>query len=766
MRSIMLITAAVVLAQVGFAAAPVTATEDTFDTPYYYTYFDEPRLLGLRTGQVAVFEDTARSLRGGEATMAMKLGTFGIESTALTPVPAKGWSLAAVPTAKDTLAVENWVSSLADAEAADFVSPVLLNEFGHVIVTPTLMVRFDAALSEADAELLLGSVIDGEVLETAYGGVPNSFQVRCQTRNGMDVLNAANLLASLPEVVYAEPDFFWRGAVSLIPNDTYWISLWGLHQSSNIDMDGPEAWDITTGSADIKVVIMDLGIDQSHPDLNQIPGQDFTDRGTVGGGPYNYCDNHGTQVAGCVSAIINNGIGVVGIAPGCKSVSAKIGEADTPCTVYYSGQSSWISDALYWARDNGYRVTNASVGTGVTGTVTTAYNTTRDDGVVHFSSSGNDGVSSIGYPASLTSVNAIGAIRSNGNRASFSNYGTGLAFVAPGQNIYSTDRVGSAGDFSGNYAFGISGTSFASPYAAGVAALLLSVQPALNSDHVELLMATHAMDRGDAGYDTVYGWGLVKAYDAMVEAQTFDPEIEVAIGSLPVDGSFVNVLPVADNQGLGSGVTPMTRIYESGTSILYTATAVFDGRPFKEWRLNGTPQGASVNFSTTLTDDISLTAVYAYALDVYSEPSGATIDITPVTDAAGATTSGATPRSIYFHDGEFVTLTAAAELGIRSFVEWQDGGGATITTNPSHQFSVSADAQYTAIYEITGFQTGDVNCDGAVNFGDIDPFVMAITNPGGYVIEYPDCDSILADCNGDGLVNNGDIDPFVAIIAG
>ena len=59
---------------------------------------------------------------------------------------------------------------------------------------------------------------------------------------------------------------------------------------------------------------------------------------------------------------------------------------------------------------------------------------------------------------------------------------------------------------------------------------------------------------------------------------------------------------------------------------------------------------------------------------------------------------------------------------------------------------------------------GDLNCDGVVNFGDIDPFVLAMTDPAGYASQYPDCDQLLADINGDGGVNFGDIDPFVALL--
>jgi hypothetical protein len=67
---------------------------------------------------------------------------------------------------------------------------------------------------------------------------------------------------------------------------------------------------------------------------------------------------------------------------------------------------------------------------------------------------------------------------------------------------------------------------------------------------------------------------------------------------------------------------------------------------------------------------------------------------------------------------------------------------------------------------VAGFQRGDLNCDGAINTFDIDPFVLALTNPAGYAAAYPNCDRTLADCNCDGVINAFDIDPFVLCLTG
>src|SRR5262249_25449116 len=147
---------------------------------------------------------------------------------------------------------------------------------------------------------------------------------------------------------------------------------------------------------------------------------------------------------------------------------------------------------------------------------------TRETGMVHFAAAGNDATNSIAYPASLPRVNAVAALNEGGGPASFSNHGTGLAFSAPGQDIYTTDRTGAAGYTNSDYVYAY-GTSLASPYAAGVAALVLSVNPSLDPTNIEQIMQHSCVDLGPPGYDTTYGWGLVNAYNAVMLALALPP---------------------------------------------------------------------------------------------------------------------------------------------------------------------------------------------------------------------------------------------------
>lgn len=135
--------------------------------------------------------------------------------------------------------------------------------------------------------------------------------------------------------------------------------------------------------------------------------------------------------------------------------------------------------------------------------------------MVHFAASGNSGSSPVNYPARYASVIAVGAANRNGSRASFSTYGSGLEFLAPGEQIVTADRSGSSGYVGGDYAT-VEGTSFASPYAAGVAALLLSREPNLTPDQVLERMRQSCRDMHTTGYDTVTGWGLLNAHRTLV----------------------------------------------------------------------------------------------------------------------------------------------------------------------------------------------------------------------------------------------------------
>ena len=302
----------------------------------------------------------------------------------------------------------------------------------------------------------------------------------------------------------------------MTPNDPDISYQWGLDTVNAFD-----AWDISQGTREIVVAILDTGIDWEHPDLaanmwtssegyygyNFIDGNNYPmddnihgyDDGEWRPNTYTY---HGTHVAGIVGAVANNAEGMAGLAQ-IRLVAVKVMNESG------EGTDAMVASGIQWAVEEA----NADVivmSLGVDGESTTLRREVNDAsqaGVVMVAASGNEGMSVVSYPAAYGSVIAVGAIDSSERRASFSNYGSGLDVMAPGVSIYSTQ----AGD---GYQY-LSGTSAAAPHVAGVAALMLSVNPALTPEEVGATINSTARDISQTGYDPTTGWGIVNAFDAV-----------------------------------------------------------------------------------------------------------------------------------------------------------------------------------------------------------------------------------------------------------
>lgn len=478
-------------------------------------FFKERQTLTFDSSQIAIFR-TASKPEALRQISTLDWTNQKVQSIA-------GWTTVGVTEeARNPDGIRLNVQAIAATAEAEFVSPVFVgSDGGPVIITPDILVQFKPHVQASDVLVALTVTSGGTVVENGFGKMINAYRVRPATRNGFDVLDAANRLAVRDDVIFAEPDFMFSGRNELIPNDTFFTSEWGVHNTGqsgglvDFDMDGPEAWDVELGDPAIIVVVIDNGVQQNHPDINQVPGNDVTSDPSNSGDPVNACDNHGTPVAGCISAVINNGIGVAGIAPACMSASVRTFISNLSCDGSWSSNASWTVNALTWAQSIGARVTNNSNYYGFTSAaINTKYSDTKNAGIVHFASAGNDSSPTISYPSSLPTVNSIAATRRNGIRASFSNWGNGLDFSAPGESIITTDRTGGSGYVGGDYA-NVNGTSFASPYSAGVAALILSINPSMTALEVEERLQQTCRDMGAAGYDTDFGWGMVNARDAL-----------------------------------------------------------------------------------------------------------------------------------------------------------------------------------------------------------------------------------------------------------
>jgi subtilisin family serine protease len=434
-----------------------------------------------------------------------------------------GWWLVDTPIgAQSEDATFELVDRIASEARVPFVSPVFVGiDGGPVFATRDLLVGFDRSVSSVDAENILSTFAGFTIEQREFGRMERAYKLRSRSHDARDVLAGAHELARRDDVLFAEPDMIFTGRGESIPNDPLFPQCWGLNNvgqsggTFDVDVDAPEAWDRTLGTPWTIIVVIDNGVDLAHPDLwaTMISGTDVTSDGPGPGGPVNSFDNHGTLVAGCAIATNNNGIGLSGIAPGCRAASAR-----TFITVLNDGtwttQSSWTIDSLAFAESIGARVTNNSNVYGFSSlAIDQKYLQTWNAGMVHFACAGN-AAGPVAYPASIPVVNAVGSIQRNGVLSTFSNVGPELDFVAPGEEIVTTDRAGPAGWNAGDYTQS-SGTSFATPFAAGVAALIVCVDPSLTAAEIENVMRMSATDLGAPGQDVFYGYGLVNAWQAL-----------------------------------------------------------------------------------------------------------------------------------------------------------------------------------------------------------------------------------------------------------
>lgn len=316
-------------------------------------------------------------------------------------------------------------------------------------------------------------------------------------------------------------------AANITPNDPQYSALYGMTKIS-----APLAWDISTGSTSSVVAIIDTGIDYTHPDLvdniatntREIPnnGVDDDANGYIDDYyGYDFINNdsnpiddhyHGTHCAGTVGAKGNNSKGVSGVNWTVKLMPVKVLDASG------SGTLASVAAGMNYAVKRGVKIMSMSLGT-------TSYSSTLENAVINARNSGVLVVAAAGnssqdtdvyphYPSALPQDNvlAIAASNSTDALAYFSNYGaTTVDLAAPGDSILST-YIG------GQYAYA-SGTSMATPHVAGMAALLLAVNPSLSYSSIKsILIGT--VDPIPTMSGKLVSGGRANLYKAVMQAKT------------------------------------------------------------------------------------------------------------------------------------------------------------------------------------------------------------------------------------------------------
>ncbi|WP_454191082.1 S8 family peptidase [Paenibacillus sp. Marseille-Q7038] len=254
-------------------------------------------------------------------------------------------------------------------------------------------------------------------------------------------------------IEFAEPNHVYKAFFT--PNDSFFPG----YQYGPQRVMAPAAWDITQSSANIRIAIIDTGVQPDHPELvgKLLPGYDYVDwepNSSDGNG-------HGTHVAGIAAAATNNGVGIAGMAPFASIIPIRSLDNNG------NGLLSSVANGIVYAANNGAHVVNLSLGSLANDSfLQAAVQYAWDRGAVVIASAGNSNSSTPVYPAYLPGVVSVASTNSSDVKSTFSNYGAWVDVAAPGEQILST-YVGTS------YAY-LSGTSMAAPHVSGLAALLAS----------------------------------------------------------------------------------------------------------------------------------------------------------------------------------------------------------------------------------------------------------------------------------------------------
>ncbi|MCL2164170.1 MAG: S8 family serine peptidase, partial [Oscillospiraceae bacterium] len=295
-------------------------------------------------------------------------------------------------------------------------------------------------------------------------------------------------------IEYVEPNYILKP--DLVPKDPDYYMQYALLTIINAQT----GWDIITGGSGPIVAVVDTGV-ANHPDLPPLlPG--YSAEASLS--PNNDKVAHGTGVAGTIGAIGNNNLGGAGLNWNASIMPVKVDDANG---VLYVAN---ISKGIIWATDNGAKIINLSLGsTADSTTLKNAIDYAYNRGVAIFAATGNENRNSISFPARYSNVMAIGGSANGTARVNYSNYGPGISAVSIGGYYTTTAKGGYEA---------LSGTSFSTPQAAGLASLILAINPKLTNDQVYRMIEQNCKLIG-SGFNEETGYGLLDVGKTLAAAR-------------------------------------------------------------------------------------------------------------------------------------------------------------------------------------------------------------------------------------------------------
>ncbi|MBM3334200.1 S8 family serine peptidase, partial [Candidatus Sumerlaeota bacterium] len=576
-----------ICARVGLIVASLlclTLSAIAADTTYCFRLSDGSSV-PLRWFSDRIVVELAQGKEPTDLAAALSL-RFGWARTSLQPVAANKRLFALdLPS---SLSLEDWLkqaSLLASDGGASAAYPTFVHEPSgcHVTVTDEIIACLRdsatfATLEDATAPFRLQ-------VTKRFSFDPRIVLLKVEKAGPFGALDAANTLARSAAVMWAEPNFVAEVRRTFTPDDLYFTLQWHLNNTGQVaggvpdaDIDAAEAWDITLGSRNVTIAVLDDGMNIDHPDLqaniyvnpgetpnnsldddkngfvDDVNGWDFYSRDNDPRPDNIIQDYHSTCVGGLAGAVADNSIGVAGAAPGCKILPCRMMGAYAPTVndiaeaIQYAGAMASVISISWTMAPNStveaslrYAATQGRGGRGCPIAASVGNNYRTDF---------------IGFPASLDCVMAIGASTYKDVRAPYSDYtnGQGVFLLAPSGD--SDQRTGVPTlTAAGGYGL-FSGTSAGPPQVAGVCALMLSVAPTRSRAQIESVLRT-TTDKinptvalyDSNGYSSEYGYGRLNAYRAVLEvtpdlaATAFDfaPTTTVIGGNLKLSGSVRNL---------------------------------------------------------------------------------------------------------------------------------------------------------------------------------------------------------------------------------
>lgn len=506
-------------------------------------------------------------------------------------------------------------------------------------------------------------------------------------------------ISELNSIEFAEKEPIYK--TGFVPNDTYHS---GTNKWYHTLVGSEAAWNISLGSSNIKVAIVDNAVFANHSDLTTFLQRDVADNDNDATPPQTASQDfgwsHGTHCAGLATADINNNTGIASLGGNVELIGVKATpNSGSSGSVYYS------YDGVQWACNNGANVVSMSFGSSSSSAsfqnLINAY-----PSVVFLAAAGNDANSTVNYPGGYTNVICVGSVDANDSRSWFSSYNGSTAFV----DIASPGGYSNGGLLSTVYTSGgngydkMGGTSMATPFASGLVGLMLSINPAMTSAQIQACLINSGVTIN----------------------QNIGPRID-ALAALQCVQATITGDPIPAFTGTPTSIT-------EGQSVTFTDNSADGGNVITNWSWTfpgGTPSSfvgqnpPAITYASAGVYDVSLSVTNSQNTVPLTKTGYINVSLVPygnwIVQNSGFSTASRGINWISIVDANTVWATAYDGSGgaanIQEFTKTTDGGNTWTAGNInvgntglgiSMIHALDANTAWLVAYPNAGGQTGGI----------------------------------------------------------